>query len=363
MFKKFFLPLMCFATVNGYATIRTVSNSPSTIAQFSTIQAAINASSSGDTVHVNGSPFNYENFTINNKRLTIIGPGFAPDKEIGNLATVGEGIITGTGSANTVIMGMRFINFRINAPFPSDLQFIRNYFDGGGFAPNPRLFLFSGGGVCKNYLFESNAFNSFQLFSESPGLENFLFRNNYFHFNNGFHGPGIFRRFTNCTNVVVDHNLFMGPATGSINIFSENSRFFALSNNVFVHMDAAEGNTGSYFNNNITFEAGDNTPWLRITNTDGGGNIANTNPQMVAQAAANAGIFNVLADYRILDGPANNTASDGKDMGLLYDETGPYNWAKARNNKLPRVTRMLLPNAVIEQGGSLEVNLKAVKAN
>jgi hypothetical protein len=361
---KLLFPLCCLVAIQSFATIRTVSNSPSTIAQHSTIQAAIDASSSGDTIHVLGSPFNYAAFSLTDKKLAIIGPGFAPDKEIALLATVEAGsIIKGTGSSNSVIMGMRFFGFKIEGPFPTDLQFIRNYFDGGSFAPNPRLFRFSGDGVCKNYLFESNAFNSFQLFAESPGLENFLFRNNYFHFNTGFYGPGIFRRFTNCTNVVIDHNLFMGPAAGSLNIFSENGRFFTLSNNVFVHMDAAADNTGSYFNNNITFEAGDNTPWLSNGNVDGGGNLANTDPQMAAQAAANAGVFNLIADYSITAGPANNAGADGKDIGLLYDDTGPYNWAKARNNRLSRVTRMLLPNAVIQQGGSLEVNLKAVKAN
>lgn len=363
MFQKYFVPLFCLLTINGYATIRTVSNSHPTVAQFGTIQEAIDASSSGDTVHVLGSTLNYASFTITNKKLTIIGPGFAPDKEAGQPATIDQGVITGTGSANSVIMGMRFLNFSINAPFPAGLQFIRNYFDGGAFAPYPRLLRFSGGGVCKNYLFESNAFNCFQLFSESPELENFVFRNNYFHFNNNFYGPGIFRRFTNCINVVIDHNLFMGPGDGSTNIFSENSRSLTLSNNIFLHMDAATENTGSYFNNNITFEAGNNTPWLSNGNTDGGGNISNTTPQMVAQNAANAGIFNVLADYRILDGPANNTSSDGKDIGLLYDETGPYNWARARNSRLPGVARMQLPNAFIQQGGSLEVKFKAVKTN
>jgi hypothetical protein len=50
MFKKCFLPFLCLLTLNGFATIRTVSNNPTTIAQFSVIQAAIDASSSGDTI-------------------------------------------------------------------------------------------------------------------------------------------------------------------------------------------------------------------------------------------------------------------------------------------------------------------------
>ncbi|HJS55472.1 MAG TPA: hypothetical protein VJ765_13050, partial [Chitinophagaceae bacterium] len=46
------------------ATVRTVSNNPATIAQYSTIQAAVDASSSGDTVYIHGSPSAYAAFTI-----------------------------------------------------------------------------------------------------------------------------------------------------------------------------------------------------------------------------------------------------------------------------------------------------------
>jgi hypothetical protein len=365
---KLFLSLSYLLALKSFATIHTVSNSPSTVAQFSTIQAAINAASSGDTIHVVGSPLNYAAFSLSDKKLAIIGPGFAPDKEIGQPATVDGGAISGTGSSGSIIQGIKFIQFTVGAPFPSDLQFVRNLFDatanGGPFPPNPRNFLLSGSGLCKNYLFESNAFYGYNIFSEQASLENILFRNNYFYFNTSFHDVGIIRRFTNCSNVVFDHNLFMGPSQGHSRIvFAENCRFLTLSNNIFLRMNAADNNSGSYFNNNLTYEAVNNTPWLSNGNVNGGGNIENADPQMVAQASASAGVFNLLADYSITAGPANNAGSDGKDIGLLYDETGPYNWAKARNNRLPRISKMNVINRTVSQGATITIAIEAKPSN
>ena len=83
--------------MNIYGTVRTVSNNPANLAQFNTIQAAVNASSSGDTVLVHGSPTRYAGFTITDKRLTIMGPGWAPLKSFSPFkATVDDITITGS---------------------------------------------------------------------------------------------------------------------------------------------------------------------------------------------------------------------------------------------------------------------------
>ena len=58
------------------ATVRTVCNLPSPSGQYSTIQAAVDASFSGDTILVQGSGQSYSVFTIADKRLVIIGPGW-----------------------------------------------------------------------------------------------------------------------------------------------------------------------------------------------------------------------------------------------------------------------------------------------
>ena len=126
---------------------------------------------------------------------------------------------------------------------------------------------------------------------------------------------------------------------------------------------AASGNSFSTFNNNITFNTGVNNPWAVNGNIDGGGNVENQDPQMVDQAAVNAGTNNPLLDFTIAAGAANNSGSDGKDMGLLYDVTGSLNWTISRGSRLPYIFSMNIVNPTIAQGGTLTVEVEARKNN
>ena len=76
------LVFVLVALLNTNATVRTVSSNPSNLGQFSTIQAAVDASADSDTVYVYGSPNVYAAFTISDKKITVIGPGWAPDKNL-----------------------------------------------------------------------------------------------------------------------------------------------------------------------------------------------------------------------------------------------------------------------------------------
>ncbi len=72
-----FLPLPLLA-----ATWR-VNNTPGSLADHASIQAAIDAAASGDTVLVEGSVTTYAGFTLRDKRLTIIGPGYRLGANLG----------------------------------------------------------------------------------------------------------------------------------------------------------------------------------------------------------------------------------------------------------------------------------------
>ena len=72
------------------ATIRTVSNSPATLAQYNSIQAAIDASNSGDTVYIHGSGTGYAGATIQDKSIALIGPGWSPTTSPAAKAFVGS---------------------------------------------------------------------------------------------------------------------------------------------------------------------------------------------------------------------------------------------------------------------------------
>ena len=94
-----------------------------------------------------------------------------------------------------------------------------------------------------------------------------------------------------------------------------------------------------------------------------GGNVENQDPQMVDQAAVNNGTNNPLLNFTIGAGPSNNSGSDGKDMGLLFDANGALNWTNSRSSRLPYVYSMSILNPTIAAGGTLNVQVEARKSN
>lgn len=354
------IALFAFACSSLLATVHTVSNNPSTIAQFNTINAAIAAAANGDTVYVHGSPNTYAAFTITNKQLVIMGPGFAPDKNLPFTALVNGCTITGATSANTELQGLTFVStISVNSNHPDNLRFIRNNFAGISISMN------QGGTTYTGYLFESNLFdNSSADATSSSTYTNILFQNNYFYESGCCRDGNLAGGWFNCVNVLLNHNLWFGPGSSTRNVTDGNAhRFMTFTNNIFVRRNFNGRVSSSTFNNNITFNAGVNDPWLLNGNVDGGGNVVNQDPQMAAQTAVNAGTNNGIADYTIAAGPANNTASDGKDMGLLYDVTGSLNFTNCRNSRLPRIFSMSIVNPTIAPGANLTVNVVANTSN
>jgi hypothetical protein len=358
--KQIFLSLVLTMTAGHLlATIRTVSNTPATIAQFNTINAAIAASASGDTIYIHGSPNQYGNFTISNKRLVLLGPGWSPDKSLGFDAVIQGCTITGAASSNTEIHGLAWVSaLNMSSAHPDNLRFIRNNFASIDVNIN------EGGVTYTGYLFEGNLFSNATLNATTGSTyTNFLIQNNYL-YENGTVRDGNFNGFFNSINVLFNHNLWFGPGSGTRNVAtSNNNRFLTFTNNIFVRREPASSISLSTFTNNITFNAGTNNPWAVNGNVDAGGNVTNQDPQMTAQTAVNAGTNNPLNDFTIAAGPANNSGTDGKDMGLLYDITGSLNWNNARNSRLPRIFSMNVVNPTVAAGANVTVNVEARTSN
>lgn len=354
--KRFFLILTLTASVKMFATVRTVSNNPGLTAQYTTIQAAVNASANGDTIYVQGSNIQYAGFTISDTRLTIIGPGWSPMQNFMPFAaSVFSITISGVNSSNTEIQGLEIATSvsitSIN--HPDNLRFIRNHF-------HSSITVAAGTNTYSGYIFQGNWFDAGSI-NASAGCFyiNFLFKNNIFYAtSSGGNAAGLF----NCNNVLFDHNLWYGPSSGSANCFGSNCRGILLTNNIFVRRDAATNNSLSTFTNNITFSAVVNSPWTLNGNL-GSGNIADQDPQMVNQTAVNSGTNDPLLNFTIAAGPANNSGTDGKDMGLLYDNPGDLNWTNSRMSRLPYVYSMIITNPNVPVGGMLNVQVEARKNN
>ena len=183
MKKAIVLLLILTASCAVFATVRTVSSNPSTLGQFNTIQAAIDASADSDTVYVYGSPNTYAGFTIQDKKITVIGPGWSPDKNIPLQAIVTDFSIrnspAGGSPDGSELQGLVFTT----TVYPS-----RNLV-GGDVAPsNIRLIRCQLNGALNwelsstGHLIEGCIFYNVLNFGSSSTYQNFLFQNNFFFF-------------------------------------------------------------------------------------------------------------------------------------------------------------------------------------
>jgi hypothetical protein len=353
------------------ATVRTVSNTPD-VAQFTTIQLAIDASADGDTVYVYGSPNAYAGFTIVDKRITVIGPGWAPDKNfplnaiINTTVTIRNSTAAGSPDGSELhglifISGVELSRNQIAGDVPvNEIRIRRCQFNSG-----ISWTLGATGHLLEGCYFFNNTFN----FTQNATYENFLFQNNLFFMN-------IFAKFFNLFNAInirLDHNLFYSNNNGGGGnfLFFSNCRFINLTNNIFNQVNVGLGLSFSTFNNNLTNNlllnnsnaVSNATPWAVNNNVDGGGNVANQNPGMVDQALVNVGTAEGISNFTIASGPANNSGTDGKDMGLLFDATGSLNWTNSRNARIPRIVSFNITTPTVAPGANLSISVDARKSN
>ena len=374
MKKVIFLIVVVMVNFQAFSTVRTVSSNPATLGQFSAIQAAIDASADSDTVYVYGSPNIYAGFTIQDKKITVIGPGWNPDKNL-PLTAIVDGAIIRNSPAGGSPDGSEFHGLIFSTTIrPSALNV------GGDLAVNNVRFIrcqFNGAlnwDLASNgFLIEGCIFYNTLNFNSTLTYQNFLFQNNLFFFSTCCLGS-LIGSLTNSVNVRFDHNLFTSSNNsggGTVSIFSSNCRFLTLSNNIFNQANVGINLSFSTFTNNITNNITLNssnatsnaTPWAVNSNVDGGGNVANTSPGMVDQATINTGSSSPNLNFTIASGPANNSGSDSKDMGLLFDATGSLNWTNGRNSRVPRIFSMNITTPTVTPGGTLSVTVDARKSN
>jgi hypothetical protein len=357
LFIGFTIPFLSIATV------RTVSNQPSGGAQFNTIQLAVDASADGDTVYVHGSANIYDAFALTDKKLAIIGPGWAPDKDIALQANINGCNLRNSSNpgspSGTELQGLIFLqgaNLALN--FGSDLavaslRIIRCQFNSTvNFNLGTSNDLFEGCLFLTSINFTTNSTN---------GASNILFQNNQFYANQCCTSSGFTGLHTNISNVQFDHNVFYGDGSGAGVLAFSGCQFLTFSNNIFSRRNPS-GISNSTFTNNITINCGSigDSVWIRNGNV-GTGNIAAQNPQTTTDITT-AG-FSGLNDFTITSGPANNAGSDGKDIGLLYEPTGSLNFTNSRNSRFPRMFSMNITTPTVAAGGNINVVVEARKSN
>lgn len=340
--KKCTLLLICFtAILKSFGTTITVDNNTPSAGQYSSIQAAINAASPGDTIYLIGSLTNYGAVSLN-KRLSIFGTGYNPQKQVNlvsSVSTINIDTIAGvSGASRSHIAGLN-VTWVINDNYGAKHMLWERNSHAGYFN------LFNGGGS-SNWTIKNSVLTSTFYINQASNL---IFQNNLCY-------QMIFYASSQST-VLIDHNIFLHNIGSNTNCL-DNVSLATLTNNIFWGTSPLGTNSvNNTFNNNLTFQtANDNIPGASNT---GSGNFVGTNPQFVN---APTPAPNLTYNWNLSNASVgNNAGTDGQDLGIfggnaaLTDLTGMP--------PIPQMIEMNIQNVIIPPAGTLNVDFRARKNN
>ena len=325
----------------SHATVRTVNNNPNSPGQYTNLQTAVNASTSGDTIYVHGSATSYGSISIK-KRLSLFGTGNKPNKTnilVSQLVDIQLDTTNGvSGASGTSIIGfsLNSVNGYSGTGGTKNIVISRNYFTSGGTKIN-----ITGG----NWRIENN------IISQSS--VNINSKNNIFILNNIFDNASLLG--SNQPNVIVSNNIFLGYTSFSALNSVTNA---ILTNNIFYGASAnGTGVDNNIFSNNLSYQTSNDT--LPYGTNTGSGNFINQNPLFTNVSATN---FSYSFDFSLAAAsPGKNAGTDGKDLGIyggskpMVDMTG--------SPAIPQMKSVTILNPMIPVGDSLHVIIKAKKQN
>ena len=129
--KRVIFTLLAIASLNfSYAKIWRVNNNSGIDADFTTLQAAHDGASAGDTLHLEASPTSYGGATFT-KKLFVIGPGYFlgenPNTQAVKQTALVSTINLYSGASGSVIMGLDF-NANSLSVYANDIVIRRNKF-------------------------------------------------------------------------------------------------------------------------------------------------------------------------------------------------------------------------------------------
>lgn len=355
--KNFFsAAIIAFLVIagNAHAAILTVNNNSTSPGQYTSLQAAITAAHSGDTLLVSGSNTDYgpNSAGINiNKPLTLWGTGYNPIKD-NPLTSKISYLNLQSGSAGTVIVGF-VIAGNLSTDYNVQVNNItvkRNFIGpinsvGDNWILQENIFGLSNGNLTlngNNILVKNNIFQGspYTGISNQPSNTNFVFSNNVV-FGNNFVANNFY-------NAVVSNNIFYDSSKVSVQYFSSSTANTTFTKNIVYGNPAANP---FYTNNNGNTESG---------------NSYNTDPQFNSvKLGTSYGYYIVLdltSDLSLkATSPGHNTGTDGKDIGL-FGGAGSLN-PLTGYPAIPQITTMNIQNTVVAPGATLNVQIKAKSNN
>ncbi|MEY2830685.1 MAG: hypothetical protein RIQ33_2543 [Bacteroidota bacterium] len=349
MKQTLFIIALFASTLLANATVRTVNNNNPTPGQYSTVAAAITAASSGDTLLLAGSPYNYNTITLT-KPLTLIGSGHKPLSQ-SSARTFCDYIYLNSGSSGSNIIGIDVLNDLTDnytsSPGINNILVSRCKI---GF----RLILAQ---YAANWTIESCIFTyagSASTQGSNYGnvwgqdhyyVHDITMRNNIF---NGFIGD-LGNYYSWAYNIYLQHNIFL-TNNYYCREFAELTCY--VNDNIFYRTrPKSYSGTGTiYYSNNISYQTAAND-----TLFPNGTNFVNDNPQFVNFPNAGA-TYSDSYDFNLQSTSiGKNAATDATDIGV-YGGTAIFN-----QNGIPTVpyikTLQITGSNTVPANGTLNISV------
>ncbi len=344
-----------------FAGIITVDNRTGSGANFSSVSSAISAAANGDTIYIHPSSVSYGNIVVN-KSLVFIGPGHHPEYTGGMGASIENINLTG-GSSGSKFAGL-IINYIACAVWAqsNNIEISNNYFFYGVVIAGPYGDNSDGDNwlIQGNVIIEKAGWGGTKLIninsgSSVNGNSNWIIRNNFIQ-TLDYQGNNIFGYLNSTT--IIENNIILHRNSNPIFFTNCNggefrNNIFWVTNSSFTKIDSNAVNM--LFLNNITYHSSGTLEIL-----PGTANIDNSDPQFVFINNNNPK-WDQENNYKLSEtSPGHNVGTDGTDLGI-YGTNFPFRM-EGYPQDFPRLQYYQVSNTVVPQGGTLEINLKAVRA-
>lgn len=326
------------------AATLTVDNNTGSIAQYSTLQAAIDAASAGDIILIKGSATAYTRSV--DKQLKLIGEGYKPNKQGGTATKIGTlTLVAGAGS--TEITGLNITTTYINANM-TNLVFDRCYL---GTISTYYGSATSVGLVVRNCIMVTTQYTNGLTFAGTQ--VDLIAQNSVF-----ARERTIFT--TNLSSTILfDHCHFISTTIAGYWSFAVSNYNITVTNST-LHNCAVTYLENHTFSNNIF---NNNVDPIYGTGS-GGNNLLETDP-LFTLFTNNS--FDYNADFRLQsNSPGKSAASDGTDIGIYggsysFPVGGEGEYLMAPAPRAPQIYEMNIQNASVPENGTLSIQVKARK--
>lgn len=361
--------LFASAYLNLNAAVLTVSNINNSIAQYTTVAAAITAANNGDTIYIHASGTSYGSVSVS-KQLVFIGSGAWPEGQNGQRSTLSSFSLGSVAASGTVIKGFNIVGSLAITTSTNNLDNViveQNRIQGS-------INLNVSWGGLSNWIIRNNLFVGGSIYSNHNN-PTFTSISNFVVANNIFHGSGInhFAVNPSSSNNIFTNNIIYHPGSTSDN-------FLRLIKNTLITNNIIVGGANGPFNgiedctvsHNLFF--GNYTSAAIANSSTQANNIFGTtqSPQFIEVSESNTMAYYLpnspFTDFHLQStSPAVGAGTNGIDLGIY---TGPFPWmdhpigGARRYYPGPRMPEIyeVITNGVAAPNSTIQINIKARNA-